>query len=172
MKRTEYIVGTFTDFTDTERQFVMAAVSIHDETFINIEEDYCDIDNDEKVLSIGISVCRPKDEFNEVLGKRIAEGKATKYRNHALYTTDAGLINETVVKALLMQEADYFKVNPGRYLAGYDKDAAKYKKDIDMKKYIDNLSADGKAALTYIAGIKEEVDIQDFVDAVNHVSEK
>lgn len=101
----------------------MAAVSIHGEPEVYIEEDGDIIDNDMKVLSIGVSVCRPNDEFNETLGKTIAEGKATKYRNHALYAVDAGLINETMVKALLQQEAEYFKVNPGRYLAGYDRDA-------------------------------------------------
>jgi len=117
MKKVEYIVDSFKDFTGEERKFVMAAVSLHGEPEVYIEEDDEPIDNDMKVLSIGVSVCRPDDEFNETLGKTIAEGKATKYRNHALYAVDAGLINETMVKALLQQEAEYFKVNPGRYLA-------------------------------------------------------
>lgn len=112
MKKVEYIVDSFKDFTGEERKFVMAAVSLHGEPEVYIEEDDEPIDNDMKVLSIGVSVCRPDDEFNETLGKTIAEGKATKYRNHALYAVDAGLINETMVKALLQQEAEYFKVNP------------------------------------------------------------
>lgn len=108
MKKVEYIVDSFKDFTGEERKFVMAAVSLHGEPEVYIEEDDEPIDNDMKVLSIGVSVCRPDDEFNETLGKTIAEGKATKYRNHALYAVDAGLINETMVKALLQQEAEYF----------------------------------------------------------------
>lgn len=129
MKKVEYIVDSFKDFTGEERQFVMAAVSIE----VCIEEDGDITDNDMKVLSIGVSVCRPDDEFNETLGKTIAEGKATKYRNHALYAVDAGLINETMVKALLQQEAEYFKVNPGRYLAGYDRDAEKYRRSSKLR---------------------------------------
>lgn len=109
MKKVEYIVDSFKDFTGAERQFVMAAVSLHGEPEVYIEEDGEPIDNDMKVLSIGVSVCRPDDEFNETLGKTIAEGKAIKYRNHALYAVDAGLINETMVKALLQQEAEYLK---------------------------------------------------------------
>lgn len=89
MKKVEYIVDSFKDFTGAERQFVMVAVSIHGEPEVYIEEDGDIIDNDMKVLSIGVSVCRPDDEFNETLGKTIAEGKATKYRNHALYAVDA-----------------------------------------------------------------------------------
>lgn len=111
MKKVEYIVDSFKDFTGEERQFVMAAVSLHGEPEVYIEEDDEPIDNDMKVLSIGVSVCRPDDEFNETLGKTISEGKATKYRNHALYAVDAGLINETMVRALLQQEAEYFKIN-------------------------------------------------------------
>lgn len=94
MKKVEYIVDSFKDFTGEERQFVMAAVSLHGEPEVYIEEDGEPIDNDMKVLSIGVSVCRPDDEFNEAM-----------------------------VKALLQQEAEYSKANPGRYLAGYDKDA-------------------------------------------------
>ena len=169
MKRTEYIVGAFTDYTGKERQFVMAAVSMHAEMDVTIEEDYDAVANDEKILSIGIAVCRPNDEFNEALGKRIAEGKATKYRDHAIYATDAGLINDAVVKALLQQESEYFKVNPGRYLAGYDKDAAKYKECQRIEGYIDSLEGNGKVAFDFFTGLEKEEEIQNFVDALNYV---
>lgn len=169
MRKTEYIMGTFTDYTGRQRNYVMAAVSIQGEAAITIYENYCGVDTDEKVLSIGISVCRPNDEFNVELGKRIAEGKAIKYRNHALYVTDAGLINLTMVRALLEQESEYFETNPGRYLAGYDKDAAKYRESERIESYIDSLDDAGKAALTYFTSLKEEEPIQQFVDALNYV---
>ena len=166
MKKVEYIVDSFKDFTGAERQFVMAAVSIHGEPEVYIEEDGDIIDNDMKVLSIGVSVCRPNDEFNETLGKTIAKGKATKYRNHALYAVDAGLINETMVKALLQQEAEYFKVNPGRYLAGYD--AEKYRRSERIESYIDSLEGEAKTTFNYLTDATDE-EMENMAEAVNYV---
>lgn len=151
MKKVEYIVDSFKDFTGEERQFVMAAVSLHS-----------DIDNDMKVLSIGVSVCRPDDEFNETLGK------AMKYRNHALYAVDAGLINETMVKALLQQEAEYFKANPGRYLAGYDKDAEKYHRSERIDGYIETLEGEAKTTFNYLTEATDE-EMEKLAEAVNYV---
>lgn len=168
MKKVEYIVDSFKDFTGEERQFVMAAVSLHGEPEVYIEEDDEPIDNDMKVLSIGVSVCRPDDEFNETLGKTIAEGKATKYRNHALYAVDAGLINETMVKALLQQEAEYFKVNPGRYLAGYDRDAEKYHRSTRIESYIDNLNGEAETTFKYLTEASDE-EMEKMAEAVNYV---
>lgn len=171
MKRVEYIVDSFKDYTGVEREFVMAAVSIHGEFDVTINEDYDDINNDDKVLSIGIAVCRPGDVFNEALGKKIAEGKAMKYRKHALYATDAGLINETMVKALLQQEADYFKVNPGRYLAGYDRDAEKYRTATKIENYIDSLEGEAKVAFDYLVKTVDNEAVQ-LVEALNYVIDK
>ena len=122
-----------------------------------------------KVLSIGVSVCRPDDEFNETLGKTIAEGKATKYRNHALYAVDAGLINETMVKALLQQEAEYFKVNPGRYLAGYDRDAEKYRRSERIESYIDSLEGEAKTTFNYLTDATDE-EMENMAEAVTTYS--
>lgn len=168
MKRVEYIVDTFTDYAGIERHFVMAAVSIHNEAGIVIHEDHEYIDNDDKVLSIGVSVCRPNDTFNEELGRRIAEGKATKYRDHALYTTDAGLINDKVVKALLEQEAEYFKANPGRYLAGYDNDARKFAETSRIEAYIEGLKGDSKTTFDYLVKASTE-EIDKLTEAVDYV---
>lgn len=168
MKKVEYIMGSFKDFTGMERKFVMAAVSLYGKPEVYIEEDNEPIFNDMKVLSIGVSVCRPNDKFNENLGRIIAEGKAIKYRNHALYTTDAGLINETMITALLQQEAEYFKTNPGRYLAGYDKDAEKYHRSERIEGYIDTLSEEAKTTFKYLTEASDE-EVEKMAEAVNYV---
>lgn len=168
MKKVEYIVDSFVDYTGIERKFVMAAVSIHNEYCVDIKEDEDTVLNDHKILSIGVSVCRPTDEFNEALGKRIAEGKATKYRDHALYAVDAGLINDKMVKALLEQEAEYFKVNPGRYLAGYDKDAQKYQKGVEIANYVDGLKGDAAVAFKFLTEADDD-SVNALYDAVNYV---
>lgn len=115
--RTEYKIGTFKDFTGAERHYVMAAVSI-------------EFNNKSKILSVGVSVCRPADKFDEELGKRIAQGKAEKSYKHTLATCSPGMINDKVVKALLEQESEFFENNPGYYLAGYDADIKKYKEKL------------------------------------------
>ena len=115
--RTEYKIGTFKDFTGAERHYVMAAVSI-------------EFNNKSKILSVGVSVCRPADKFDEELGKRIAQGKAEKGYKHTLTTCSPGMINDKVVKALLEQESEFFENNPGYYLAGYDADIKKYKEKL------------------------------------------
>lgn len=141
MKKVEYIVDSFKDFTGEERKFVMAAVSLHGEPEVYIEEDDEPIDNDMKVLSIGVSVCRPDD---------------------------AGLINETMVKALLQQEAEYFKVNPGRYLAGYDRDAEKYHRSTRIESYIDTLSGEAETTFKYLTEASDE-EMEKMAEAVNYV---
>lgn len=165
MKKVEYIVDSFVDYAGKERKFVMAAVSMRNEYCIDIKED-----EGTKILSIGVSVCRPSDKFNEALGKRIAEGKAIKYRDHALYAVDAGLINDKMVKALLEQEAEYFKVNPGRYLAGYDKDAQKYKKSVEFNEYINTLKGDAAVAFRFLTEADDD-SVNALYDAVDYVME-
>lgn len=169
MKRVEYIVDRFVDYTGNTRQFVMAAVSLQGTNDVYVEENGEIIPTDGKVLSIGVAVCRPNDDFNEGLGMKIAEGKATKYRTHALYAVDAGLINETMVRSLLVQEADYFKVNPGRYLAGYDKDAAKYRECTRIEGFIDNMEGTTKIAFDHLTDCSDK-ELRDLIEAVNYVT--
>ena len=57
----------------------------------------------------------------------IAVGKSLKGKGKYLLVTDSGLINTKMVRALLEQEADYFKRNPESYIAGYNKAAEKWK---------------------------------------------
>ena len=91
-----------------------------------------------------------------------------KYRNHALYAVDAGLINETMVKALLQQEAEYFKANPGRYLAGYDKDAEKYHRSERIEGYIETLEGEDKTTFNYLTEATDE-EMEKLAEAVNYV---
>lgn len=165
--KVEHIVDKFTDYKGNERWFVMAAVSLRPSLGVLIEEDYQDIDNESKILSVGVSVCSPEDQFNEELGKKIATGKAVKHRKHALYTTDSGLINETMVKAILEQEASYFKVNPGRYIAGYDKDAAKYKKFQKVLKYVTELDQNAKTTYEYLTNCTK-AELEKLIEAVEY----
>ena len=109
-------VGEFKDFTGATRQYVMVAVSVPEDEF------------EFKHVSIGVSVCRPGDTFDPVLGERIATGKALSIKGdtHMLSATDPGMINSVVVNSLLEQESTYFQQHPERYINGYLKDKQKY----------------------------------------------
>lgn len=146
--KTIYKVSEFVDYAGKTRPFVIAAV--------------CDFDEDEysnfsKVISLGISACRANDAFDPELGITIAEGKAKKCKDHALYLTDGGLCNDTLVHALLDQEENYFKRNPGYYLAGYDNDKEKYLKMCEKKEYERSLNGDEKITYNFLRKASKEV---------------
>ena len=150
----DFLKGEFTDYAGVTRSFIFAAVS---EVLPNAAEDgdgnefdvnydvvefvsgfngNIDISHQDTVvkkLSIGVSVQNAKDKFDEELGKVIATGKARKRPVGVFYSTSAGLISSAMVKAVLENEVNHFKTNPGMYIAGYDKDAAKYLSEADKK---------------------------------------
>jgi hypothetical protein len=139
MKKKEVIesrVGSFKDFEGNIRQYVVVALSELLPEEYEVEDGVWDTleypilrsaSYDEEVLdyitkrvSIGFAVCSATDKFNEKLGIEIATGKARKRPTGALYVTEPGMINSTMVNALLEQEMKYFEMNPGHAIAGYD----------------------------------------------------
>lgn len=130
--KVSYHIDKFIDNNGVEREFILAAVSIdlrkdksviYSEAAIGVTtgETVYDV---EKVLCLGIAVCRPEDTFNEALGIEIARGKALKAltnpnKGKLIFVSHSGLINTHMVQALLEQEALYFKRDPGCYIKGY-----------------------------------------------------
>ncbi len=82
-----------------------------------------------KMLSVGVATRCVRDTHDADLGVRIAYGKALKLWDHTLYVSHPGMINTKMVKALLEQEAEHFKKDPGSYLVGYNDAKARYAKD-------------------------------------------
>lgn len=168
-ERVEYRVDKFVDFTGLERQFVMVALS--QEVYAEIDPDAENWDEDaimsDKCLSIGVAVCQPEDEFNEEMGIQIATGKARKLHNHALYSTDPGLINRGVVNALLDQEVAFFKQCPGKYLKGYDAAKEIYEENSRMVELEASLSEEEHTCLdTLLTSANDRVDA--IFDIYNH----
>lgn len=121
-----YKIGSFLDFTNKERQVVFCAISTLEDSEVWSETD----DNEviaEKTLRIGLAVQNPADDVANVeLSKIISKGKAIKKPIGELFSTNLGMINSKMVEALLSQELEYFQLNPGKYLAGYNKDKQLY----------------------------------------------
>lgn len=130
--------GEFIDFTGVSRNVTFCAVSILEDSIVtsivdlllNVPEVSSDLSV--KKIVLGVAVQNPGDIVpNMDLSKIIAEGKARKFKSSlgALYSTSKGMINYKVVEALLEQELEFFKQNPGNYIAGYNKDKALYKEN-------------------------------------------
>lgn len=124
MEKVVYKVGSFTDYAGRQREVIFAAVSVSNEAAWILEKgkDFVVCEFLPKQLRLGVAVQNVGDIANTELGKKIAYGKAMKEKScfSKMYVTDKGLINKTVVEAVLEQEFKYFCENPGKYLKGYN----------------------------------------------------
>ena len=162
-ERIETITDFFIDFKGEEHYFVIAAVSkmlptrtgqldnnpMVDEyapVYYEVNE-YIDDGGGingylgvvSKALYLGVSICNPIDEFNEKVGIAKAIARA-KNSDPSVFVTKPGLINTTMVKALLEQEAQYLKNNPGLFITGYEAARKKYMDQKEMESIEDNFS--------------------------------
>lgn len=148
--------GEFTDYQGVKRQYIMAAISMPASKVVMTEEQLdnfadaaleangedFDFDYEEdivKQVNLGISVVNYDhkggiDKFDEELGKVIAVGKARKKPVGTYFVNRPGLINDTVVSAILAQEMKYFEQNPGSILAGYNDARDKFLKANEGRK--------------------------------------
>lgn len=133
--------GTFTDYAGNKRPYVFAAVSVATGNVAVVEEDIDHIEFSPKTLNIGLSVLHPDDlartklvngietpVYTEQLGEEIAYGKAINPRSRCgrVIVDRPGLINTSVVEAILEQEEAHFLAHPGNYIAGYEKARVNY----------------------------------------------
>ena len=130
--KTIFKEDTFVDFKGKSRQVIMCAASVDvdgvciNNLYTSNRKDY----ETTKNVRIGVAIQREGDIPNSELGRKIALGKALKDKTclAILFSTSKGMINKKVVNALLEQEIEYFKQNPGNYISGYNKDKEKYLK--------------------------------------------
>lgn len=159
--------GEFTDYKGLVHKFIVAAVSIPEETAIVEVGD--DIDYEEidcpKSVRIGVAICNPKDEYDKELGAKIAINKARKATNYALYATLPGMINTAVVEALVDQEVKFIIGNPSRVIPGYYEEKKRweakkaFQAEIDAlseedKKFYEELTSDQHKAVWKMLGVK------------------
>lgn len=136
MEKVVFKSDYFVDFAGETRQVIFCAVSTESNVYVtNSDDPWLDTQDPEKELWIGVSVQNPRDLENEELGKIVAEGKARKLKSRyaTIYASNKGLINYRMVNALLEQELEYFKQNPGKYIKGYDKDKELF--NVDRRAY-------------------------------------
>lgn len=158
---TDYLVGEFTDYKGLVHKVVIAAVSeelpyYHNHPTHEDEEYFAchyterqgegDYTTLKKCLKLGFSVCNPEDTFNEEKGENAAIAKA-KNTTPVLFAIKPGVINSTMVKALMKQELEFIYSNPEVVIPGYNDSKKRYEYNQKMNAEIEGLSEDEKKCL-------------------------
>lgn len=151
----EYKIDSFVDYKGLEHKIVLCALSFTPESnefngvfsagWMDIDGYIVDHTAIKRVLSIGVSVCNPEDKFDEETGKKYAYNKA-KYdsKSQKLFTSNKGIINKTLVNAVLEQEMNFIKENPEKIIRGYNDSKARYEKKKNVEKEYNDLTVDEK----------------------------
>lgn len=177
-----YKTGSFTDYLNKEHKFVVCAVLVKhkDELVIGnkvpVPDEYLkpeqkgkkvtafipvrEFDGDGHIAAsifIGISICSPRDKFNEELGKKIAYGKALSKRSMQRWIASnlVGLLSsEALLQLIADNEVAYIQTNPSAVIKGYAaaeqkynlKNAAvsEYRKLTDEQKQVVNAAMNGE----------------------------
>ena len=163
-----YRKGEFVDYNGETHHFIVAAVSTTDvvmngSLWLTLYDGNTghpvDAEEMTKGLFIGVSVCNPKDEFDEEKGKMIAYNKATNAKNlhhPAMFTTRPGYINTEVVEALLNNIVNYIKKDPGSVIAGYDDAKKKFLKKAKDQQFVDSSSKELRKLAEDIKALNNE----------------
>lgn len=154
-----YLVDSFIDYAGKEHKLVACALSqTPEDSASNLK--VCWVDSKDKAIhdaniyhdvyrlvTIGIAVCNPEDNFNEETGKKIAYNKAANIEYAPrIYTTNRGVITKELVDTFLKQQVQFVKENPEKVITGYLKAKADYEALETAKKEIENLSDEERVA--------------------------
>lgn len=147
-EKIQTITDSFVDYAGVEHRFLIAAVSVRDESF---DVESCNPpyegEGTPKSVRIGISVCNPVDEWDEDRAYEIAVGRARTNIHYALFATRPGMINTAVVTALLEQEAKFIKENPAQVIKGYNEARNKYLHSKELHDLYNSLTDEEKNAI-------------------------
>lgn len=129
MSKNVFRTGLFKDFTGQIRRVTFCAS--------------VDTYSDGKIIYIGAAIQAPGDPDNYSLSKVIAQGKASKAKSRIGVIEvlgNSGLLNIKCLDFLLEQELDYFALNPGKYIKGYEKNKQLFESNPTLYKERWNIS--------------------------------
>lgn len=150
--------GTFQHYDGKTRRYVMAAVIRNTTPNNKRNGDHSGYIYDEegeavaravKILSFGVAICHPLDEFNFDLGKQVAVRKALipSKKTRTIAESHFGMLNESKINMLLDDEAALFEKNPGAFIATYDNDKVDYIHSKEIDKCLASLTDDEQVYL-------------------------
>ena len=148
-----YLMDSFIDFAGKEHKIIACALSQTPETsnyalrvgWVN-KQGEMDIDQPLchdvfRMVTIGIAICNPSDNFDEETGRRIAFNKAANIEYlPRIYVPGPGIITKELVIAFLEQQVQFVKENPERVIKGYNQSKLEYEKIQRAKQQIENLT--------------------------------
>lgn len=153
-----YKYDSFIDYKGQEHKIIVCAVSRRVNADICLDNVvgyiggvYRDIP---KILSFGVAICNPTDQYNQTQGEKMAYGRAINYSNDncpTLLSSHAGFFNDTTVKAIMDNYIEYIKRDPGSVINGYDAAKKKYIEEKELKEDISKMPADYKDKLKFLA---------------------
>lgn len=148
-----FITDSFVDFEGKEHKVVACALSQSPENedhtlTIGWADEFDSLDvNDPihtpvyRLVTIGIAICNPEDEFDLERGKRIAYNKAAHDDSlPRIYTTGKGIITKELVDVFLKQQVQFFVESPGKFIKGYDKAEKEYRERQSIQDSVNELN--------------------------------
>lgn len=158
------------DFEGKEHQFIIAAIK---ETFKiplilarrEKDEAICTEINDIKaVVKIGVAICNPADTFDDKIGFIKAMGRASN-GDIAICFAHSQQITDNLVDTYLLQEAEYIKNNPDKFIKGYKEAKNRYLKRQEMKQLEESFTPIEKAIIDETKRNKSFLDnIQKYIE--------
>lgn len=141
------IKDKFVDYAGKEHQFVIAAVKVglkeqgaNYPVVMRIDDGVGEgLGCVQMGLKIGVSICNPVDSFSEKVGVLKAVARANN-SEVTLYVAHPGQMSDAIVHAYLLQEANYVKANPEKYIKGYNDAKARFLKHKEMEKVKENFT--------------------------------
>lgn len=167
----EYIVrDKIIDFEGKEHQFIVVAIK---ETFktplilAQREEDksiFTEINGIKALVKIGIAICNPVDTFDNKIGFLKAMGRASN-GDITICSVHSRQITDELVNVYLLQEAEYIKNNPDKFIKGYKDAKNRYLKRQEMKQLEENFTPIEKAIINETKKNKSFLDnIQKYIE--------
>ena len=162
-----YRYGSFNDYKGQEHKIVVCAVSRRANVKNSIETNPIVIYKDSednygqefevaKVLSFGVAVCNPIDEYDKDHGEIIAYNRAKSDDAPVMTSSRAGFFNTTTVTAIINNYLDYIQKDPGSVIAGYDQAKAKFYAEQDLKNDVSKMTEEMKAKVRILAASAPE----------------
>ena len=140
------------DFEGKEHQFIIAAIK---ETFktplilAQREENeaiFTGISDIKAIVKMGIAICNPMDTFNNKIGFLKAMERASN-GDIAICSVHSQQITDDLINTYLLQEAEYIKNNPDKFIKGYKDAKNRYVKRQEMKQLEENWTLIEKAII-------------------------
>lgn len=143
---TTYLVDSFIDYKGDEHKIVACALSqspLESSYKLRIgwadKNNYLDIEDHlfqevYRMVTVGIAICNPADEFDLEKGKRSAFHKAANIESlPRIYAPCKGVITKDLVDTFLKQQVQFFKEHPETLIEGY-KEAEQAYNDLESAK--------------------------------------